>query len=402
MLRFNFNFDLFNSDYYLYERFLVFLFALVPAILLVVFVLYTDRKSKEPAKNIILCLLSGFLTIALAQYLENLVMPYFSNSVVLTYVWAFLEEVSKAAIFFLFVFDNKYYDDIYDGLVYMALIAISFAGLENIMYAFSESTVASSISLALMRDFTTIPLHVICGIVIGYFLSLSYFSKTKKKKYVNIVLALLISSLIHGTFNNLMTLLSTINVSNNDSVKMMLFIMLPLLMIMVVLFVLAIKFINKSVKLNNIFVNNLEYDDKHAYLMTSKEFLLSGKNKLKEERYNKLMGIKEKKEDNKENEIEEVNDKEEEQSFMPEAVILNKPNNKLIEIDYKNYGLEEVYEEKEELEEETNDIDISSIIDETIDKELDNMIILKTNKRKSNLESKKRRKRYRGKNRRAR
>ncbi len=397
MLRFNFNFDLFNSDYYLYERFLVFLFALVPAILLVVFVLYTDRKSKEPAKNIILCLLSGFLTIALAQYLENLVMPYFSNSVVLTYVWAFLEEVSKTAIFFLFVFDNKYYDDIYDGLVYMALIALSFAGLENIMYAFSESTVASSISLALMRDFTTIPLHVICGIIIGYFLSLSYFSKTKKKKYVNIVLALLISSLIHGTFNNLMTLLSTINVSNNDSIKMVLFIMLPLLMIMVVLFVIVIKFINKSIKLNNIFVNNLEYDDKHAYLMTSKEFLLSGKNKLKEERYNKLMGIKEK----KENEIaEEVNDKEEEQSFMPEAVILNKPDNKLIEADYKNYGLVEVYEEKED-KEETNDIDISSIIDETIDKELDNMIILKANKRKSNLESKKRRKKYRGKNRRA-
>ena len=399
MLRFNFNFDLFNSDYFLYERFLVFLFALVPAILLVVFVLYTDRKSKEPAKNIILCLLSGFLTIALAQYLENLVMPYFSNNVVLTYIWAFLEEVSKAAIFFLFVFDNKYYDDIYDGLVYMALIALSFAGLENIMYAFSESTVASSISLALMRDFTTIPLHVICGIVIGYFLSLSYFSKTKKKKYVNIVLALLVSSFIHGTFNNLMTLLSTINISDNDSVKMMLFVMLPLLIIMVVLFIVAIKFINKSVKLNDIFVNNLEYDDKYAYLMTSKEVLLSGKNKLKEERYNKLMGIKDKKDDNEENKIvEEANDKEE-QSFMPEAIVLNRPNNKLIETDYKNYGLEEVYEEKEKLE-ETNDIDISSIIDETIDKDLDNMIILKTNKRKSNLESKKRRKKYRGKNRR--
>ena len=299
----------------------------------------------------------------------------------------------------MFVFDNKYYDDIYDGLVYMALIALSFAGLENIMYAFSESTVASSISLALMRDFTTIPLHVICGIVIGYFLSLSYFSKTKKKKYVNIVLALLVSSFIHGTFNNLMTLLSTINISDNDSVKMMLFVMLPLLIIMVVLFIVAIKFINKSVKLNDIFVNNLEYDDKYAYLMTSKEFLLSGKNKLKEERYNKLMGIKDKKDDNEENKIvEEANDKEE-QSFMPEAIVLNRPNNKLIETDYKNYGLEEVYEEKEKLE-ETNDIDISSIIDETIDKDLDNMIILKTNKRKSNLESKKRRKKYRGKNRR--
>ena len=87
--------------------------------------------------------------------------------------------------------------------------------------------------------------------------------------------------------------------------------------------------------------------------------------------------------------------------ILSETVILNKPNNKLIEIDYKNYGLEEVNEEKKEIEEEINDIDISSIIDETINKELDNMIILKTNKRKSNLESKKRRKKYRGKNRRA-
>ena len=97
----------------------------------------------------------------------KLVMPYFSNSVILTYVWGFIEELSKIAIFFLFIFDNKHYDDIYDGVVYMTLIALSFAGLENIMYAFSENTVSESISLALMRDFTPIPLPVICGVVIG-------------------------------------------------------------------------------------------------------------------------------------------------------------------------------------------------------------------------------------------
>ena len=172
MINLSFDFNLFNSYYYFYERLLILVFSLVPSILLVLFVLHTDKKSKEPKKNIIICLLSGILTIALASYFERLVQPFFSNNIILTYVWATIEEISKISIFFLFIFDNKHYDDIYDGIVYMALIALSFAGLENIMYAFSESTISDSISLALMRDLTTIPLHVVCGILIGFFLSL--------------------------------------------------------------------------------------------------------------------------------------------------------------------------------------------------------------------------------------
>src|SRR5690625_3781993 len=104
MVELSFNFDLFNNYYYFYERLIVLLFSLVPSLLLVGFVLYTDRKRKEPSKNIIICLLSGILTVALAGYLEELVMPYFSNNVILTYVWAFIEEISKILIFFLFIF----------------------------------------------------------------------------------------------------------------------------------------------------------------------------------------------------------------------------------------------------------------------------------------------------------
>ena len=181
-------------------------------------------------------------------------MSYFSNNILLTYIWAFIEELSKMAIFFLFIFDNKYYDDIYDGVVYMMLIALSFAGLENIMYAFSENTVSNSISLSLMRDFTTVPLHVICGIIIGYFMSLASFSKRKNKKYINILLAILISSFIHGTFNNLMVILDRISVSSN--IQIILFKTMPLFVIMIALFVIAVKFVKKSNSLNNIFIKN--------------------------------------------------------------------------------------------------------------------------------------------------
>lgn len=287
MVNISFDFNLFNNYYYFYERLVVLLFSLVPTLLLVGFVLYTDRKSREPSKNIIICLLSGILTVALAGYLEELVMPYFSNSVILTYVWGFIEELSKIAIFFLFIFDNKHYDDIYDGVVYMTLIALSFAGLENIMYAFSENTVSESISLALMRDFTTIPLHVICGIVIGYFVSLGNFSKDKAKKYINFLLAIFIPSLIHGTYNNLMSFLGKINVNYNNSIEVLLLQALPLIIIMIVLFIIAIKFSKKAVMLNKIYIENASYDKKYNYLMTYSEYIDSNDRRKRVNMYNK-------------------------------------------------------------------------------------------------------------------
>ena len=273
MINLSFDFNLFNNYYYFYERLIVILFSLVPSLILTFFVLYSDRKSKEPTRNILLCLLSGILTISLANYFEGLVMPYFSNNILLTYIWAFIEELSKMAVFFLFIFDNKYYDDIYDGIVYMMLIALSFAGLENIMYAFSESTISNSIGLSLMRDFTTVPLHVICGIIIGHFMSLGSFSKDKKKKYINILCAILVSSFIHGTFNNLMIILDSLKVSNN--IQILLFKTIPLFMIMIFLFVLAIKYTKVSSNLNDIFINNGTYDNKYYYLMNKDEYINS-------------------------------------------------------------------------------------------------------------------------------
>ena len=275
MINLSFDFNLFNNYYYFYERLLVLIFSLVPTLLLVAFVLYTDRKSREPVKNVVLCLLSGILTISVAGYFENLVMPYFSNNTILTFIWAFIEELSKIAIFFLFIFDNKHYDDIYDGIIYMMLIALSFARLENNRYAFSESTINDSISLALMRDFTTVPLHVICGIVIGYFMSLGSFSKSKDKKIINFSLAIVVPSLIHGSFNFLMNFLGNLKIDYNNSIQVLLFEILPLLVIMISLFYLAAKVSKKALSLNKTFINNEQYDKKHNYLMTNEEYLYS-------------------------------------------------------------------------------------------------------------------------------
>ena len=280
--------DLFNNEYYLYERLIIYLFSLVPTFILMLFVLYTDRKNKEPAKNIVICLLSGILTISLAGYLEGFTLPYFSNNLFLTYSFAFLEEISKILIFYLFIFDNKHYDDLYDGVVYMSLIALSFAGLENIKYAFSESTVSNSISLAIMRDLTTIPLHVICGIVIGYFFSLGYFTEDKTKKIQNYSLAIIVSSFIHGSYNTFMNIIS----GNYNSVLMIfLFQTIPLLLCMIILMYIAYRVVFATLDLNDIYENNMTYDNDYRYLMTKDEYLSSNL-KIKREKLHHLTKLR--------------------------------------------------------------------------------------------------------------
>lgn len=291
MLKFSFDFNLFNNQYFIYERLLVTLFALVPTIMLVIFTLKSDKKSSEPKKNIVICLLSGILTISLAQFFESMTMPYFKSSVVLTFIWAMIEELSKIAIFYLFIFDNKYYDDIYDGVVYMMLIALSFAGLENLIYTFSESTVSDSISLALIRDLTTIPLHVICGIVIGYFISLGSFSKDDNKKYVNFLLAVIIPSLMHGIYNNLMSFLGSFKLTTSFQVFM--FEVIPLLLIVIILFYIAFRVLKKTIELNNIFDENGEYEKKYSYLVTKDEYMNSEIRKRRIEINNKISFNKE-------------------------------------------------------------------------------------------------------------
>lgn len=55
----------------------------------------------------------------------------------------------------------KSFDDIYDGFVYSAIIALSFAGMKTVMYVFKEVTFYDMASLAIIRTFTSIPLHLV-------------------------------------------------------------------------------------------------------------------------------------------------------------------------------------------------------------------------------------------------
>ncbi len=263
--------NLFDNYYYFYENIIVLGVSLIPAIFILVGVLMSDNKSREPKTNILLCILSGFITIELVLFFSKYTSSFLIDKGTLFYVFgqAGVEEFSKLIIFMILVYFSRKYDDIYDGIVYMCFIALSFAAIENTMYAFNENTFVDSISLALVRDITTIPVHVICGVLMGYFLSLSKFAKSKIIKISNIFLGLGIAFLTHGSYNYFLGKLPT---TTRSLLAYIVFIIIPIFFFVLMLFIFSKKIIKKSQDLNKIFIENKKYSKIYSFLHTKKTY----------------------------------------------------------------------------------------------------------------------------------
>jgi RsiW-degrading membrane proteinase PrsW (M82 family) len=127
-------------------------------------------------------------------------------------------------------------------------------------------------SLALLRNFTTIPLHIACGIVMGYYMSISKFSRHKKKKYILLLKGLLIPMVIHTTYNIFFSIVSD---TNGSTMYNLLLISLFVLSI----YLIGILYIIKINTLNKIFINNRIYPKRFRFLMNKREYILKGLNK---------------------------------------------------------------------------------------------------------------------------
>ena len=253
----------------------VLLLTIVPSILLLSLILYSDRKSREPLMMILICILSGAFTICLSLIVDKIVIAChfiigdlltnsYSYSIYKIMILAGVEEYAKLLVLHLFLYKNRAYDDIYDGFVYSSIIALSFAVIETFMYVFNESTYADMTSLAILRNFTSIPLHIACGIAMGHFVSLEKFSKVKKWKFINLVLAMAVPIFIHTVYNSFFSIAS---LSNGTVLS----VVIILIFVLSVYFV-GVMFIYKTHKLNKIFITNGDYPKRYRYLLNKFEF----------------------------------------------------------------------------------------------------------------------------------
>ena len=189
--------------------FLPLLSALLPAIVLLGYIYWRDRKSPEPLKQLLKATALGVLaiplTLAIVYPLQLIgIIPDEFTTIGGAIYDAFMsaaipEELSKLLLLWLFLRKNPYFDERMDGIVYAVCVSLGFAGLENILYVVLNEDWAS---IAISRAIFAVPGHFCYGVMMGYFYSLAKFEPLHRTRYS--ALALLVPVVAHGVYDSLL------------------------------------------------------------------------------------------------------------------------------------------------------------------------------------------------------
>ena len=183
------------------------LLALGPPIIVAAW-FYKNDKNPEPMLHTVKAILSGALVclpvlLIAGLLLEPMLGGIFQNNFLVS---SFIVAFFLAAIpeeFFKFVFLRRYIkseeaDEPYDFIFYGAMISVGFAAIENVMYVYQYG-----LEVGIARAFTAVPMHAICGAMLGYGL-LKRGKKTLAKGYYTwdtMKGALVLPITIHGLYN---------------------------------------------------------------------------------------------------------------------------------------------------------------------------------------------------------
>ena len=181
------------------------LITIVPSILILFYFIYSD-KFKEPKKIIIITFLFGVIITIPAGYLNDYIFEVFSNKNKVNnallggfFAGGLVEETLKFLVLYLYVFKEKAFNEPMDAIVYGVVVSLGFATLENYDYVFrlAEQYKMQSMDLAITRAFTAVPMHALCGVIMGFYFGMYAFVSGGK----NLGLALIVPYIFHGTYN---------------------------------------------------------------------------------------------------------------------------------------------------------------------------------------------------------
>ena len=189
---------------------LLFGIAILPVIILMVYIYHQDKYQKEPIKTLAKAFIGGMIAIALDILIVTGIQYLAGDSAITKTVFfsAFLEagipeEFSKFLIFMLFIWRDKNFDEYFDGIVYATFIGLGFACVENIEYVFMFG-----FGTGVVRALLSVPGHVLFGVVMGYFLSMAKFHPEKRGTYL--ISGLLLAMIAHGLFDWLLMVSSAL------------------------------------------------------------------------------------------------------------------------------------------------------------------------------------------------
>lgn len=176
--------------------------ALAPGVAIMIFIFLKDKHEREPLSLLLISfiygVLSTFLTLAISWpvnalfvTLENDAGHQFMNAF---FKVALIEELCKFLFVRFILFNNKNFNEPFDGIVYAVMVSMGFATLENILYVYQYGFVTG-----VLRMFTAVPAHATFAVLMGYYLGKAKFTHSKNVYYS--ILALLSATLFHGAYD---------------------------------------------------------------------------------------------------------------------------------------------------------------------------------------------------------
>jgi len=158
------------------------------------FIIYSD-KFKEPLDLILKTFVLGIFLCIPAGELNSWLIQSPDQS----YFAGLTEESLKFLVLYFYIRPKTAFNEPMDAIVYGTIASLGFATLENLSYVYAGSPDVDSMTIAIMRATSAIPLHASCGIIMGYFFGLHAFLGSKS----SLIKSLIIPILIHATYNYL-------------------------------------------------------------------------------------------------------------------------------------------------------------------------------------------------------
>jgi RsiW-degrading membrane proteinase PrsW (M82 family) len=178
-----------------------------------VWLLFYLRKDAHPESNwmVVKMFVFGMLSALLAIYLEKgfqkgehlFVAAVTGTSITSIFVGgALIEEYVKYFMVKLGGLRNRELDEPCDVMIYMIIVALGFAALENILVLNNfhpTLTVSGAIEIMTWRFISATFLHALCSGLLGYFIALSFLHTKKRLFYL--ISGIIVSTALHGMYN---------------------------------------------------------------------------------------------------------------------------------------------------------------------------------------------------------
>jgi len=185
------------------------LYAVVP-VLIIIFYLFKKNKFDQPVRLVVITFVLGFGIAFPLQVLNTFIDPLgelFHKTVngqnfFHSFIRAGLqEELFKFLIIVYYCMHLREFKKPMDAVVFGTSATLGFAMIENWQYvvnAFFGEGFSSAREVAVVRALTAVMIHLVCGVMMGFFL-IDYIFGEKKKSYL--ILSLLFPVCLHGFYN---------------------------------------------------------------------------------------------------------------------------------------------------------------------------------------------------------